>query len=88
MLPNLLPPDLCINSSRKMITHRKIRRNQGSNLINERRIDARIIKEEVDNLESQSHHYSMRQDEGGGGIAPKNQELVYMCKNAVYVDKS
>ena len=42
----------------------------------------------MDNLESQSRHYSMRQDEGGGGIAPKNQELVYMCKNAVYVDKS
>ena len=44
--------------------------------------------EEVAGLESQSGHAYLVQYEVGGGIAQKNQDLVYMCENSVYVDKS
>ena len=39
-------------------------------------------------IESQSGHAYLRKSEGGGGIVPKYQDPVNMCKNAVSVDKS
>ena len=42
-------------------------------------------KEEVADLESQSGHTSLRQAEGGGGIAPKDQDLVDILENTVSI---
>ena len=45
MLPNLLPPDACLNYSRRRIENRRIRSKQCSNLMKKRRRDARIRRE-------------------------------------------
>ena len=48
-------------------------------------IDARRIKEKVDDLEYKLCHASLRQAELDGVIAPKDQDLVDISENTVSV---
>ena len=59
-----------------MSEHRRIRRIQRSNLLNKIRRDARKIREELDDNESQSGHASPRKSEGGGAVSDYESQEV------------
>ena len=50
VLPNLIPPDANPHSSIRMSEHRRVRRNQKSNVLKKRSIEYSRIREEVDDI--------------------------------------
>ena len=91
MLRNLIPPDLHPHHSRRMNEHRSTRRNQRSNQMNRNRRDYRRIRQYQEYHQafvSQLGHEPLRQDDGGGVIAPNYPELIYLYENTVIIDIS
>ena len=68
-----------------MSENRSIRRNKSSNLTKRTSGDAKRNMEEEADQKYQLVHENMRQDEGGGVIAPKDQYLVDNSKKYVHL---
>ena len=69
MLPNIIHTDTIPHSSRRMSKHRRIRRNQYSDLLENIKRESRIIREEVNYLGYHSDHASLRQYKWGGSVS-------------------